>query len=114
MRIRFHNLDAFRIELVRRGIKTVWWDIKKEARAVEDMIHNEKVIHHIVLHNLILTASDGKDLLYAVHTILSYHSVFQGDEKIKKRLADAIEKAKKWVEREFEDFRLYQGEIIEV
>jgi len=114
MRIRFHNLDAFRIELVRRGIKTVWWDVRKEMRAIEDIMRNEKVVYHIVLHNLVITASDGKDLLYAVHTILSYHSVFQGNEKIKKRLADAIEKAKRWVEREFPDFRLYQGEIIEV
>jgi len=114
MRIRFHNLEALKQELVRRNIRTVWWDVRKEYRTVEDVIKDQKVIHYIVVHNLILTASDGKDLLYALHTILSHHNAFQGDEKIREKLIEALEKAKKWVEEEFKDYWVYQGEIIEV
>jgi len=109
MRISFWNLKEFKQELKERGITQIRRDFigTSEVRESTSPDIGKIGVDRI---KLVLTASDGKDVLRYEEVIFSCFSIMA--EEYKDKVKELIEKIKGWVKKEFKGFEV-KGGIIE-
>lgn len=88
MRIRYWNLDEFVEEVKGRGITEVYRDFVAESKMVESTLDKASRIP-VEMLKIVLTASDGKDILQTEYLI--YRSIYVS-EKDKKKIRELMEK----------------------
>jgi len=111
MEIRHYHLDEFKKELVDRGIKIVRRDFVTHSETGS----GEHPLEWAVT-DLVLTATDGRDLHRYELSVHSVPGVFMNseDETYRNKLREKVEKVNEWLQREFEGFEILSGVITKV
>lgn len=111
MKIQYHQLDEFKKEMVARGVKT----IRKDFVTHSETGSGEHPMAWAVT-NLVLTATDGQDLLRYELSVHSVPGVFMNseDETYRNKLREKLEKVNEWLQKEFESFKILAGVITKV